>query len=348
MVNKVRDLAKEAETQIAACGSAEELDHVWSHYFGRSGTLASMLRQIATIQDVEERRAVGSGVNEICTELKRVIQDKKSELMRAQAEMQLSSERIDVTLPERPRIFGKVHPISGVIREIRDILGELGFAAVYGPDLEDEFHVFDALNTPEHHPARTTNDTFYMAKKLEGNRVVLRTHTSAMQIRTMKNNPSFPIKIISPGRVYRNDWDATHSPVFHQVEGLFVDKNVNMGHLKYCINYFLKRFFARKVETRMRASFFPFTEPSAEVDVKSKNQGWMEVLGCGMVHHKVLENVNIDPGEYRGFAFGMGVERMAMLKYGITDLRNFYSNKLEWLDHYGFCFTDMLGRHCSV
>ncbi|AGZ78522.1 phenylalanyl-tRNA synthetase subunit alpha [Anaplasma marginale str. Gypsy Plains] len=344
LISKISDLSEEAKACVAACSSVEELDEVRGRYVGRAGALTALLRQISTIQDMNERKAVGSAANAACAALKLAIQDRESQLAREQLHSRLASERIDVTLPARPRTCGKIHPISGVIREISSILSELGFAVVHGPELEDEFHVFDALNTPEHHPARAENDTFYMTKRLNGRRVVLRTHTSSMQIRAMESNPNPPIKIISPGRVYRNDWDATHSPVFHQVEGLFVDKHVTMGHLKYCINYFLSRFFARKVETRMRASFFPFTEPSAEIDVKDRHQKWVEVLGCGMVHPAVLENVNIDPEKYRGFAFGMGVERMAMLKYGITDLRNFYSNKLEWLNHYGFWFTDILGR----
>ncbi|MCU7611771.1 phenylalanine--tRNA ligase subunit alpha [Anaplasma capra] len=348
LISKILSLSEEAGARVADCGSVEELNSIRAHYIGRSGVLTALLRQVSAIQDMDERKAVGSAANAACSELKLVIQNRELQLAREQMNSRLAGERVDVTLPSRPRIYGKMHPISGVIREIRGILSELGFSIVYGPELEDEFHVFDALNTPEHHPARDKNDTFYMAEKLNGNRVVLRTHTSSMQIRAMENNPSLPIKIISPGRVYRNDWDATHSPMFHQVEGLLVGKHVTMGHLKYCINYFLGRFFRRGVETRMRASFFPFTEPSAEVDVKNERGSWVEVLGCGMVHSKVLENVNIDPSEYCGFAFGMGVERMAMLKYGITDLRNFYSNKLEWLNHYGFCFTDILGMPLSA
>ena len=344
LLNSIRSLGEEARSSLDTCDSLRKLEELRSRYFGRSGALTILLKQISGLRSIDERKTVGGFANSLCTEIKELIKNKEEIFSRELLERELSKDGIDVTLPSRSRIYGKLHPVSKTLGDIAGILSELGFSVVVGPDLEDEFHVFDALNTPINHPARDKNDTFYLKEKFNSKKVLLRPHTSSVQIRAMQaNHDSFPIKIISPGKVYRNDWDSTHSPMFHQVEGLYVDENVNMGHLKYCINYFLRRFFGREMETRLRASFFPFTEPSVEVDVRDKRDRWIEVLGCGIVNPKVLENVGIDTKKYSGFAFGMGVERMAMLKYNITDLRNLYNSKLDWLHHYGFCFTDLVG-----
>ena len=338
--NSIRKAGEDARSLLNVCGSLQELEELRTKYFGKSGTLTVLLKGISGLPDLSERRAVGSFANTLCAEIKELFKVKETAFLRELLEQELKREGIDVTLPSRSRLYGKLHPVSKTLEDIKVILTGLGFRVIVGPDIEDEFHVFDALNAPAHHPARDKNDTFYMKKELNGRRVLLRPHTSSVQIRTMLNHSgSFPIQIISPGKVYRNDWDATHSPMFHQVEGLFVDKNVHMGHLKYCINYFLKMFFGRETVSRLRASFFPFTEPSVEVDIKDNKNRWIEVLGCGIVHPKVLENVGIDSNKYSGFAFGMGVERMAMLKYDIADLRSLYGSKLDWLNHYGFCFT---------
>ncbi len=254
----------------------------------------------------------------------------------------MQNEAIDITLPVRPEKIGKIHPLSKVLNEVKLIFAHMGFKAVDGPDIEDEFHVFDALNTPSHHPAREEQDTFYLKNKINDKRMVLRTHTSSVQIRTMEKTKNFPIKIVAPGRVYRNDFDATHTPMFHQIEGLYGDESVNMGQLKFTIHHFLNKFFGDKgLKIRFRNSFFPFTEPSAEVDISYKGSKWIEVLGCGMVHPNVFQNVGIDHTKYNGFAFGIGIERLAMLKYQISDLRSFYDNKISWLDHYGFHFSSL-------
>ncbi|MDB1135788.1 phenylalanine--tRNA ligase subunit alpha [Candidatus Anaplasma sp. TIGMIC] len=342
MLKQIRELAQDAQLTIAACSSLESLDEVRARYLGRSGSITSLMKLIPSVEDLSERKAIGAEANAVCSEIKLLLSKRIEQFELALLEAKLKADAVDITLPSRRRPYGLLHPITKVMSEMQDILVGLGFVAVHGPDLEDEYHVFDALNTPVQHPARTLNDTFYMKKRLGDKRVVLRTHTSSVQVRTMERCKDFPIKVISCGKVYRNDWDATHSPMFHQVEGLYIDKNVSMGHLKYVINHFLRAYFGPTVETRMRASFFPFTEPSAEVDVKNSDGQWVEVLGCGMVHQKVLQNANVDTSQYRGFAFGMGVERMAMLKYDMPDLRDLYKNKLEWLDHYGFCFTDLV------
>jgi phenylalanyl-tRNA synthetase alpha chain len=264
---------------------------------------------------------------------------------------QLARERIDVTLPVRAEPEGRIHPLSQTIDEIVAIFGEMGFSVAEGPDIEDDFHNFTALNIPPEHPARQEQDTFYLPERPDGSRQVLRTHTSPVQVRTMKAQPP-PIRIIVPGRTFRSDHDATHSPMFHQVEGLVIDKSTHMGHLKGCLIEFCRAFFdIDDLPVRFRPSYFPFTEPSAEVDIGCSRKGggltigkggdWLEILGSGMVHPKVLAICGIDPAEYQGFAFGMGIERIAMLKYGIPDLRTFYESDLRWLRHYGFLPLDV-------
>ena len=279
------------------------------------------------------------------------IDAKKTAMTDAELNAKLLAEKIDVTLPVRPESNGFIHPISQTIEEVVAILGEMGFAVAEGPELEDDWYNFTALNIPEDHPARQEHDTFYLPGVGEKGRKVLRTHTSPVQIRTMMNSEP-PMRIIAPGRTYRCDYDATHSPMFHQIEGLVVDEATHMGHLKGCLIDFCRAYFdIDELPVRFRPSYFPFTEPSAEVDIGCSRKGgefkighgedWLEILGCGMVNNKVLENCGIDSTKYQGFAFGIGIERLAMLKYGIPDLRTFYESDLRWLRHYGFQALDV-------
>mgnify|MGYP001273896647 CR=1 FL=1 len=284
-----------------------------------------------------------SELNSIKDELQIAISNKIQDIEIKEINSKLQNEKIDVTLPERSFSQGKIHPVSQVIDEISSIFSEIGFNVEEGPDVENEYNNFTALNTPDNHPARDMHDTFYLDNNKE---YLLRTHTSPVQVRTMlKGKP--PFKIIAPGRTYRSDSDQTHSPMFHQVEGLHIDKNINMGHLKGCLNYFIKEFFeVNKIKMRFRPSHFPFTEPSAEVDIGYKikdgkiiigeGDKWLEILGCGMVHPNVLKNVKVDPSKYQGYAFGIGIDRLAMLKYGINDLRSFFETDYRWLNHFGF------------
>ena len=292
----------------------------------------------------------GAKINEIKNQITNLIDLKKKELEEKFLNEKIENESLDITLPIREQKQGKVHPISQVIEEVTAIFGDMGFVLVEGPDIENDYNNFTALNIPEEHPARQMHDTFYLPD--HGNeKVVLRTHTSPVQIRVMKSGKP-PYRVIIPGRTYRSDSDMTHSPMFHQIEGLYIDKNINMGHLKFCVTEFLKAFFnIANLPVRFRPSFFPFTEPSAEVDIGCKKGGgelkigegsdWLEIMGCGMVHPNVLKNCGIDPEEYSGFAFGMGVERIAMLKYGIPDLRTFFESDIRWLKHYGFSAIDI-------
>ncbi len=285
-----------------------------------------MMKLMATLSP-QEKPAFGQKVNEAKQKVQQFLNQRIEGLKAAELEQKLQTEKIDVTLPGRRLDSGGLHPVTRTIERIESFFGELGFSVVQGPEIEDDYHNFDALNIPEHHPARADHDTFYFNPKL-----VLRTQTSGVQIRTMEVEKP-PLRIISPGRVYRNDYDMTHTPMFHQVEGLLVDENVNFAELKGILHDFLRNFFEEDLEIRFRPSYFPFTEPSAEVDVKGKN-GWLEVLGCGMVHPNVLRGVGVDPDKYSGFAFGMGVERLAMLRYGVNDLRAFFENDLRFLKQF--------------
>ncbi|MDK3155095.1 phenylalanine--tRNA ligase subunit alpha [Kamptonema cortianum] len=264
------------------------------------------------------------------------LEERKEILEEDSLKERLASETLDVTLPPRPRTTGNIHPLSHVMDQAIHIFGQMGFVVAEGPDIEEDFYNFTALNFPPDHPARQEQDTFYLPSSTTGQPLVLRTHTSPVQIRTMlKTQP--PIRIIAPGRTYRSDYDATHTPMFHQIEGLVIDKHTHMGHLKGCLEEFCRLFFEDpSLKLRFRPGYFPFTEPSAEVDILWKGSSWLEILGCGMVHPNVLRNCDIDPKEYQGFAFGMGLERIAMLKYGIEDLRLFFESDLRWLNHYGF------------
>jgi len=319
-----------------------EINQIKSDLFGKSGLISTQFKKIGTIEE-SERKKFASDLNLIKDELQELISSKISKLENAEINKKLEKEKIDITLPERSFVRGKIHPVSQTIDEISSIFSEIGFSVEEGPDVENEYNNFTALNTPENHPARDMHDTFYLDEKKEK---LLRTHTSPVQIRTMlKDKP--PFKIIAPGRTYRSDSDQTHSPMFHQVEGLHIDKNINMGHLKGCLNYFIKEFFeVDKIKMRFRPSHFPFTEPSAEVDIgyEIKNgkiiigegNQWLEILGCGMVHPNVLKNVKVNPSKFQGYAFGIGIDRLAMLKYGINDLRAFFDCDYRWLNHFGF------------
>ena len=319
-----------------------EINQIKSDLFGKNGLVSSQFKKIGTIAE-SERKKFASDLNIIKDELQNLINSKINEIENAEINEKLQKEKVDITLPERPFVRGKIHPVSQTIDEISSIFSEIGFSVEEGPDVENEYNNFTALNTPDNHPARDMHDTFYLDEKKEK---LLRTHTSPVQIRTMlKDQP--PFKIIAPGRTYRSDSDQTHSPMFHQVEGLHIDKNINMGHLKGCLNYFIKEFFeVDKIKMRFRPSHFPFTEPSAEVDIGyeikdgkiiiGEGDQWLEILGCGMVHPNVLKNVKVDPTKFQGYAFGIGIDRLAMLKYGINDLRSFFDCDYRWLNHFGF------------
>ena len=319
-----------------------EVNQMKSDLFGKNGLVSSQFKKIGTIAETE-RKKFASELNVIKDELQDLINLKIKEIENEEIREKLQKEKIDITLPERPFVRGKIHPVSQTIDEISSIFSEIGFSVEEGPDVESEYNNFTALNTPENHPARDMHDTFYLDEKKER---LLRTHTSPVQIRTLlKDKP--PFKIIAPGRTYRSDSDQTHAPMFHQVEGLHIDKDINMGHLKGCLNYFIKEFFELdKIKMRFRPSHFPFTEPSAEVDIGyemkdgkiviGEGDQWLEILGCGMVHPNVLRNVKVDPIKFQGYAFGMGIDRLAMLKYGINDLRAFFDCDYRWLNHFGF------------
>ena len=319
-----------------------EINQIKSDLFGKNGLVSSQFKKIGTIVE-SERKKFASDLNVIKDELQNLINLKIDEVENAEINKKLIKEKIDITLPERPFVRGKIHPVSQTIDEISSIFSEIGFSVEEGPDVENEYNNFTALNTPDNHPARDMHDTFYLDEKKQK---LLRTHTSPVQIRTMlKDKP--PFKIIAPGRTYRSDSDQTHAPMFHQVEGLHIDKNINMGHLKGCLNYLIKEFFeVDKIKMRFRPSHFPFTEPSAEVDIGyeikdgkiiiGEGNQWLEILGCGMVHPNVLKNVKVDPAKFQGYAFGIGIDRLAMLKYGINDLRAFFDCDYRWLNHFGF------------
>ncbi|MDA9598763.1 phenylalanine--tRNA ligase subunit alpha [Candidatus Pelagibacter sp.] len=324
-----------------------EINEIKTNLFGKNGLISSQFKTIGSIAE-NERKKFASDLNDIKNELQNLIDFKINEIQNVEINEKLEKEKVDVTLPERTFVRGKIHPVSQTIDEISSIFSEIGFSVEEGPDVENEYNNFTALNTPDNHPARDMHDTFYLDEKKER---LLRTHTSPVQIRTMlKDKP--PFKIIAPGRTYRSDSDQTHSPMFHQVEGLHIDKDINMGHLKGCLNYFIKEFFeVKKIKMRFRPSHFPFTEPSAEVDIGYKvkdgkikigeGDQWLEILGCGMVHPNVLKNVKVDPTKFQGYAFGIGIDRLAMLKYGINDLRAFFDCDYRWLNHFGFDPLDL-------
>jgi phenylalanyl-tRNA synthetase alpha chain len=319
-----------------------QVNQIKTDLFGKNGLISSQFKQLGKIPE-NERKKFAADLNTIKNDLQNLIFKKLNDIEAKEINRKLEKEKIDITLPERPFAQGKIHPVSQVIDEISSIFSEIGFSVAEGPDVETEHNNFTALNTPENHPARDMHDTFYLE---ENKKILLRTHTSPVQIRTMLSEKP-PFKIIVPGRTYRCDSDQTHAPMFHQLEGLHVDKNITMSHLKGCLNYFIKEFFeVKNIQMRFRPSHFPFTEPSAEVDIGYRIENeriiigegdkWLEILGCGMVHPNVLRNVKIDAKKYQGFAFGMGIDRLAMLKYGINDLRAFFEADYRWLSHFGF------------
>jgi phenylalanyl-tRNA synthetase alpha chain len=346
MADQLESLRHELLDAVANAADLKALDEVRVSALGKKGRLTETMKTLGQLP-AEERKAFGQRVNAVKAAVEEAIAARREVLEAAEVEARLAAERIDVTLPPRPQPMGRLHPVTQVTEEITAIFADMGFAVAEGPDVDDDFHNFTALNFPPEHPAREMHDTFFIEGHPE---LVLRTHTSTVQIRTMMAGPP-PYRIIAPGRTFRCDSDATHSPMFHQVEGLVIDQSTHMGHLKGCLQDFCAAFFERDdVPLRFRPSFFPFTEPSAEVDIgcrRSKDEliigegaDWMEILGCGMVHPAVLENVGVDPELWQGFAFGLGIDRMAMLKYGIPDLRTFFEADLRWLKHYGFAALD--------
>ena len=341
-MSEIEKLKKEFRIKIDKAQNSKEVDTIRAKIFSKNGFINYEFKKLGTLPP-DDRKKAASEINNAKEELLKLFNDKAESLLEVEIDEQVKKEKDDVTLPEQEFKIGKIHPVSQVIDEISSIFSEIGFSVEEGPDVESEYYNFSALNTPENHPAKDMHDTFYIE---ENKKTLLRTHTSPVQIRTMlKGKP--PFKIIAPGRTYRSDSDQTHTPMFHQLEGLHVDKNITMGHLKGCLNYFIKEFFElEKIKMRFRPSHFPFTEPSAEVDIgyrieKNKivigeGDKWLEILGCGMVHPNVLKNSKIDPSKFQGFAFGIGIDRLAMLKYGINDLRSFFECDYRWLNYYGF------------
>jgi phenylalanyl-tRNA synthetase alpha chain len=343
---------EDIKKKIENCKTLQELEVIRLGYLGKKGLLPSEMKLLSNLP-IDQKKIKGQELNKLKTFIEVSINDHKILIENAELEQKLKNESIDVTLPHTEEVTGKIHPISQTIFSITEIFGNLNYSVEAGPDIESDFNNFSALNIPPHHPAREMQDTFYVNNS-NGEDNVLRTHTSPVQVRTMlKSKP--PIKIIVPGRTYRSDSDSTHTPMFHQVEGLVVNEDATMADLKSTLILFLKEFFEiDNLKYRFRPSYFPFTEPSAEMDVaytKKNNvlkigegDDWLEILGCGMVNPKVLENCNIDSSVYQGFAFGMGIERLSMLKYGITDMRGLFDLNLKWLDHYGFSPLDLKTR----
>ena len=343
-------LRDETLGEIGRAGSPEALEAIRVAALGRRGRVTELMRGLGALAP-EARREAGAALNTVKDEITAALAEAGERLGRAARAARLAGERADVTLPVQIGETGRIHPISQTIDEIIAIFGEMGFVVAEGPHIEEDFYNFTALNIPPEHPARQEHDTFYLPERSDGSRLVLRTHTSPVQIRTMLAQKP-PIRIIVPGRTFRADHDATHSPMFHQVEGLVIDRTTHMGHLKGCLIEFCRAFFdVADLPVRFRPSYFPFTEPSAEVDIGCSRKGgelkigaggdWLEILGSGMVHPQVLRNCGVDPSEYQGFAFGMGIERVAMLKYGIPDLRTMYDSDLRWLRYYGFLPLDI-------
>ena len=335
-------LKNELKLKLNEAKNSQELDIIRTNIFGKNGLVNSEFKKLGSLSP-EDKKKVASEINNAKQELTKLFNNKVLKLENSEIDEQVKKEKDDVTLPEKDFRIGKIHPVSQVIDEISSIFSEIGFSVEEGPDVESEYYNFTSLNTPENHPAKDMHDTFYLDENMK---TLLRTHTSPVQVRTMlKGKP--PFKIIAPGRTYRSDSDQTHTPMFHQLEGLHIDKNINMGHLKGCLNYFVKEFFeVDKIKMRFRPSHFPFTEPSAEVDIGYRVENnkivigegdkWLEILGCGMVHPNVLKNAKVNPKQYQGYAFGVGIDRLAMLKYGINDLRAFFESDIRWLEFYGF------------
>lgn len=341
---------------IEKADTAEQVEELRVGALGKQGVVTALLKTLGGMTP-QERQERGPAIHDLREGVAQAIATRKAALEQAALDARLADEKLDMTLPVDDLPGGSVHPVSQVMDELAEIFADLGFSVATGPEIEDDWHNFSALNIPETHPARAMHDTFYFPDKdASGRDMLLRTHTSPVQIRTMTSVPA-PIRIIAPGRVYRSDSDATHTPMFHQIEGLVIDRDIHLGHLKWTLETFLKAFFERDdIVLRLRPSYFPFTEPSVEVDVgytlvkgqrviggsgDDENGGWLEVLGSGMVHRRVIEACGLDPDKWQGFAFGTGVDRLAMLKYGMNDLRAFFDGDLRWLRHYGFSALDI-------
>jgi phenylalanyl-tRNA synthetase alpha chain len=346
-VTDIAGLEADIIAAIAAAADEAALETVRVAALGRKGTVSELLKTLGAMTP-DERKVQGPLINGLKEHLTAALAARREALQEAALDQRLNTEVVDVTLPvrEAPSEIGRVHPISQVVDELTAIFADMGFAVAEGPDIETDDYNFTKLNFPEGHPAREMHDTFYFNPKPDGSRLLLRTHTSPVQIRTMLTQKP-PIRVIIPGRTYRSDSDQTHTPMFHQVEGLVIDRGSHLGHLKWILEEFCKAFFeVDQVKMRFRPSFFPFTEPSLEVDIQCRRdkgeirfgegEDWLEILGCGMVHPNVLRNCGLDPDEYQGFAWGMGIDRIAMLKYGMPDLRAFFEADVRWLNHYGF------------
>ena len=327
MTDRLSDVSKQALKDIRNTSTLEELDSVRVQYLGKKGSISTQLKKLSDL-DPSDRPRIGKEVNKLKKLVEQEIANKKNSLNDEKIKSNIEDSSLDVTMPGRRTIIGNKHPVSSTLNEIEKIFLNAGFLVEDGPEIEDEYHNFTALNIPENHPARAMHDTFYFNAQY-----LLRTHTSPIQIRSMEQY-GVPIRVIAPGKVYRRDSDITHTPMFHQIEGLVIDKDINFTHLKGILHDFINTFFEDEMKVRFRPSYFPFTEPSAEVDLLSKDNQWLEILGCGMVHPKVLSNLGIDNEIFNGYAFGMGVERLAMLKYGINDIRLFYENDLNFLNQF--------------
>jgi phenylalanyl-tRNA synthetase alpha chain len=353
----IAELRAKYLAEVGAAADPDALEGVRLAALGKKGEIALKLRELGRM-DPEERKTAGPALNRLKDEIDAALRARRAALEDAALDERLKGEWLDVTLPARPRPQGTVHPVSQVTEECAAIFADMGFRVAEGPQVETDWYNFDALNIAPEHPARQEHDTFFMHRDPGDNRPphVLRTHTSPVQIRAMQAQGA-PIRVIAPGRVYRMDMDQTHTPMFHQIEGLAIDRDITMANLKWCLEEFFSAYFGTTVKTRFRASHFPFTEPSAEVDIQcswvggqlkvGEGDGWMEVLGSGMVHPHVLRSSGIDPDAWQGFAFGMGIDRMAMLKYGIPDLRAFFESDLRWLRHYGFSALDKPSLHAG-
>ncbi|TKB52782.1 phenylalanine--tRNA ligase subunit alpha [Ferrimonas aestuarii] len=326
-MQQLAEIVAKGLAAVDAASDLKALDDIRVQFLGKKGEITALMKSLGSLPP-EEKPKAGQAINEGKQQVQRALHARIEALQTEALNAKLAEEAIDVTAPGRKLATGGLHPVTRTIERIEQFFSEIGFSVSTGPEVEDNFHNFDALNIPAHHPARADHDTFFFNPEL-----MLRTHTSGVQIRSMEKQQP-PIRIICPGRVYRNDYDQTHTPMFHQVEGLVVTEKVSFAELKGVINQFLRNFFEEDLQVRFRPSYFPFTEPSAEVDVMGKNGKWLEVLGCGMVHPNVLRAVNIDPEIYSGFAFGMGVERLAMLRYGVNDLRSFFENDLRFLKQF--------------
>lgn len=346
-MSETAQLEQNILVEVAAASDEAALEAVRVSALGKNGSITALLKTLGAMAS-EERKTKGPLINGLKDRVNAALAARRETFKSAALEARLNTESIDVTLPvrEAPAEIGRVHPITQVIDELTAIFADMGFAVAEGPDIETEDYNFTKLNFPENHPARDMHDTFFFNPKPDGSRLLLRTHTSPVQVRTMLSQKP-PIRVIIPGRTYRGDSDQTHTPMFHQVEGLVIDKGSHLGHLKWVLHEFCKAFFeVDRVGMRFRPSFFPFTEPSLEVDIQCRRDkgeirfgegdDWMEILGCGMVHPNVLKNCGLDPDEFQGFAWGMGIDRIAMLKYGMPDLRAFFEADVRWLSHYGF------------